>query len=199
MRSYFDNHSGLRQVLKEFPNLLPSRPKLPFAQRLSRETQNAVVAPLVPQIYTHRQTIQVRTHSIALTLFPLCSRNNLLIQLLRQFRNQLRHHFLGLPLHGGSQLPPPRMRFTRLQGIAILLHRSASSSAEIAPLECVDQSQLTASTDRGRPSHPIYSSRSRLRGFTNKARCAGTQVARRPSNNMARTTPPRTSGSRGLA
>src|ERR1039457_7469812 len=155
MRSYFDNHSGLRQVLKEFPNLLPSRPKLPFAQRLSRETQNAVVAQLVPQIYTHRQTIQVRTHSIALTLVPLCSRNNLHIQLLRQFCNQLRHHFLRLPLHDDSQLPPLRLGFTLLQGIAMLLHGSTSSSSEIAPLECVDQSQLSASTDRGRPSHPI--------------------------------------------
>ena len=36
-------------------------------------------------------------------------------------------------------------------------HGSTSSSVEIAPLECVDHSQLNASRDRGRPSHPIYS------------------------------------------
>src|ERR1019366_2487578 len=55
-----------------------------------------------------------------------------------------------------STTTPNFLRFTLLQGIAILLHGSTSSSVEIAPLECVDHSQLNASRDRGRPSHPIY-------------------------------------------
>src|ERR1035441_9671607 len=54
-----------------------------------------------------------------------------------------------------STTTPNFLRFTLLQGIAILLHGSTSSSVEIAPLECVDHSQLNASRDRGRPSHPI--------------------------------------------
>jgi hypothetical protein len=33
---------------------LPPRPKLAFCQRLAGQTQNAVVAPLVPQIHPHR-------------------------------------------------------------------------------------------------------------------------------------------------
>jgi len=45
----------------------------------------------------------------------------------------------------------------------------------------------------------IHSSRSRINGSTDKARCAGIHVASRPSNDMVRTTPANTIGSRGLA
>ena len=43
------------------------------------------------------------------------------------------------------------------------------------------------------------SSRSRTRGLTESARCAGIQVASRPSAAIARTTPTSTTGSRGVA
>src|ERR1700733_16268648 len=43
------------------------------------------------------------------------------------------------------------------------------------------------------------SSRSRIRGLTESARCAGIHVATRPSKAMATTTPARTNGSRGVA
>jgi hypothetical protein len=46
---------------------------------------------------------------------------------------------------------------------------------------------------------PTYSSRSRIRGLTDSARCAGIQVASNPSAAIARTTPARTRGSRGVA
>ena len=46
---------------------------------------------------------------------------------------------------------------------------------------------------------PIHSSRSRIKGSTDSARCAGIHVASSPSNNIARTTPANTSGSRGVA
>ena len=46
---------------------------------------------------------------------------------------------------------------------------------------------------------PIHSSRSSIKGFTDSARCAGIHVASSPSNDIARTTPDRTSGSRGVA
>src|SRR5215831_6915594 len=44
-----------------------------------------------------------------------------------------------------------------------------------------------------------HSSRSRIKGSTDRARCAGIQVASSPSNDMARTTPANTNGSRGEA
>jgi hypothetical protein len=43
------------------------------------------------------------------------------------------------------------------------------------------------------------SSRSRIRGLTDSARCAGIHVASNPSAAIARTTPARTRGSRGVA
>jgi hypothetical protein len=46
---------------------------------------------------------------------------------------------------------------------------------------------------------PVHSSRSRIKGSTEMARCAGTHVATRPTSAMARTTPASTSGSRGVA
>lgn len=44
-----------------------------------------------------------------------------------------------------------------------------------------------------------YSSRSRIRGLTESARCAGIHVASNPSAAIARITPASTSGSRGVA
>jgi hypothetical protein len=44
-----------------------------------------------------------------------------------------------------------------------------------------------------------HSSRNRINGSTDSARCAGTHVDSRPSSAMAATTPPSTNGSRGLA
>ena len=45
----------------------------------------------------------------------------------------------------------------------------------------------------------VHSSCSRIVGSTDSARCAGIHVATSPSNDMARTTPANTSGSRGVA
>src|ERR1700730_18081748 len=45
----------------------------------------------------------------------------------------------------------------------------------------------------------IQSSRRRITGSSDRARCAGIHVARRPSNAIAKTTPANTSGSRGVA
>jgi hypothetical protein len=45
----------------------------------------------------------------------------------------------------------------------------------------------------------IHSSRSSIKGSTDRARCAGIHVASSPSNDIARTTPANTSGSRGVA
>jgi len=49
------------------------------------------------------------------------------------------------------------------------------------------------------PKTPIHSARSKIRGSTESARCAGIQVASSPNNNIASTTPDSTSGSRGVA
>src|SRR5437660_3464342 len=45
----------------------------------------------------------------------------------------------------------------------------------------------------------VHSSRSRIKGSTDSARCAGIHVASSPSNDIAKTTPTNTSGSRGVA
>jgi hypothetical protein len=45
----------------------------------------------------------------------------------------------------------------------------------------------------------IHSSRSSITGSTDSARRAGIHVATSPNNNIARTTPAKTSGSRGVA
>jgi len=45
----------------------------------------------------------------------------------------------------------------------------------------------------------VHSSRSNIIGSIDSARCAGIHVASTPSNDMARTTPANTSGSRGVA
>jgi hypothetical protein len=46
---------------------------------------------------------------------------------------------------------------------------------------------------------PIHSARSSITGSTDSARCAGIHVASRPISDIAKTTPARTSGSRGVA
>src|SRR5205823_7671681 len=45
----------------------------------------------------------------------------------------------------------------------------------------------------------VHSSRRRINGFTDRARCAGIHVPNSPSNAIATTTPARTTGSRGVA
>jgi len=45
----------------------------------------------------------------------------------------------------------------------------------------------------------VHSSRSNVDGSSDSARCAGIQVANKPSNAIASTTPAKTSGSRGVA
>jgi hypothetical protein len=48
-------------------------------------------------------------------------------------------------------------------------------------------------------NRPIHCSRSSIMGSIDSARCAGIQVASSPSNDIPRTTPANTSGSRGVA
>ena len=53
--------------------------------------------------------------------------------------------------------------------------------------------------ENARRPEPIYSSRSSVKGSIDSARCAGIQVANKPSSAIARTTPVNTSGSLGVA
>jgi hypothetical protein len=67
-----------------------------------------------------------------------------------------------------------------------------------------DVSGLRALARRSSPTislsiNPIHSSRSKIKGSTESARCAGIHVASSPSNDIARTTPANTRGSRGFA
>lgn len=66
----------------------------------------------------------------------------------------------------------------------------------------LDGSLRRSQRDQGHADHhqePIHSSRSSIDGSTDSARRAGIQVASSPSNDIARSTPANTSGSRGVA
>jgi hypothetical protein len=64
------HHSARRiQCLKEFCNVLRRRPQLSFRQRFSLQTQDAIMAPSVSQIYSHRQTVEIGAKPISRILF----------------------------------------------------------------------------------------------------------------------------------
>ena len=68
-------------------------------ERFPLQTQNAVVAPLVPQIHAHRQTVEIGAKLTSLMLFSCARCYRSRIQLFPQFPYQLRQHFLRFPLH----------------------------------------------------------------------------------------------------
>jgi hypothetical protein len=79
------------QCLEEFGKVLLRRTQLSLRQRFPLQTQNAVVAPLVPQIHTHRQTIEIGAKLASLMLFSGARCCELFrIQLFLQFSYQFR-------------------------------------------------------------------------------------------------------------
>src|ERR1700734_855168 len=66
---HLENYSRRIQCLKEFGNVLLRRTQLSLRQRFPLQTQNAVVAPSVSQIHTHRQTIEIGAKLTARMLF----------------------------------------------------------------------------------------------------------------------------------
>src|ERR1035438_7563370 len=110
------------QCLKEFGNVLLRRTQLSLRQRFTLQTQNAVVAPLVPQIHTHRQTIEIGVKLTSRMLFSGARCCHLFrIQLFLQFSHQFRQHFLRIPPHRAPRLRRFRCRFTLLSRIVMLL------------------------------------------------------------------------------
>jgi hypothetical protein len=67
MRPHFDDHSRRRYRLEELCHIYLRRLQMSFAQRLSLQTQYAVGAPLVAQIHSHRQTVEIGTQLSSLT------------------------------------------------------------------------------------------------------------------------------------
>ena len=57
---HFHHYARRIQCLKEFCNVLLRRPQLSFRQRFSLQTQNTVMAPLVAQIHSHCQGVEIR-------------------------------------------------------------------------------------------------------------------------------------------
>ena len=57
------------------------------------------MAPLVPQIHPHRQTVKIGTKPTSVMLFSPANHCHLRIHLLPQFPHQLRQHFLRILLH----------------------------------------------------------------------------------------------------
>src|ERR1039458_8820695 len=119
---HLENHSRRIQCLKEFGNVLLRRTQLSLRQRFTLQTQNAVVAPLVPQIHTHRQTIEIGVKLPSRMLFSGARCCHLFrIQLFLQFSHQFRQHFLRIPPHRAPRLRRFRCRFTLLSRIVMLL------------------------------------------------------------------------------
>ena len=72
----------------------------PSASVSPLQTQNAVMAPLVAQIYAHRQTVEIGAKLTALTLFSGIRCCHLFrSQPFFQLSHQLRQHFFRIPLH----------------------------------------------------------------------------------------------------
>ena len=55
----YEHHTRCIQPLEEGCQILLRRPQLSFRQRFSLQPQNAVMAPLVPQIHSYRQTVEI--------------------------------------------------------------------------------------------------------------------------------------------
>jgi hypothetical protein len=84
-----------------------------FRQRFSLQSQYAVMAPLVAQIYAHRQTIEIGAKLTARMLFSGASCCHLFpIQLFLQLSHQFRQHFFRIPLHRAPRLRTLRRQFT---------------------------------------------------------------------------------------
>jgi hypothetical protein len=125
---------------------------------LPLQTQNAEVTPLISQIHSHRQPVQIGTQLASRTRLCWARRRRLQLQLSLQFLHQLRQYFLGVSLHWTLSFRPLRSRFLLHGRIGILLQGSISLSSVIAPSECVDHGSLTRSVIGDRPSHPISQS-----------------------------------------
>jgi hypothetical protein len=97
--------------------------------------------------------------------------------------------FLGFFLHYRI------ISFSRLSHCGHL-RRSQADAEEFQRLERKRQDVEEAIPAR---AVVVHSSRSRIMGSIESARCAGIQVASSPSSNIARTVPAKTSGSRGVA
>src|SRR5262250_776020 len=62
---YLDDHPRATQGLEEFCKILLRGPHLPFAQRFSFQIQNAVLTPLVSQIHSYGQTVEIGPQTIS--------------------------------------------------------------------------------------------------------------------------------------
>jgi transposase len=62
---HLENHSSRIQCLKEFGNVLLRHTQLSLRQRFPLQTQNAVVAPLVPQIRRKRKNDRIDANKLA--------------------------------------------------------------------------------------------------------------------------------------
>jgi Fic-DOC domain mobile mystery protein B len=101
-----------------------------------------------------------------------------------------------MPARCASVISPPCKPPT-----IMTLVRCWPSCAHRFPCRCCSPPSSSVALSRSRLSitAAVHSSRSNVIGFTDSARRAGIHVASSPSNAMARTTPARTSGSRGVA
>src|SRR5438270_11749502 len=69
MCPHFDHHPRRRYGLEKLCYVRLRRPQLSLAQCLSYQSQNAVVAPLVPQIHSHGQSVEIGSQLRSLTRF----------------------------------------------------------------------------------------------------------------------------------
>src|SRR6516225_1211799 len=154
MCPHFDHHPRRRYGLEKLCYVRLRRPQLSLAQRLSFQSQNAVVAPLVPQIQSHGQSVEIGSQLRLLPHLSWARRHRLQLQLSPQSFHQLRQHFLRFSLHRPLRPRPLRCLFLLRWRLAILLQGSISLLIVIAPLSALITGSLTPSVIGDRPSHP---------------------------------------------
>jgi hypothetical protein len=151
--SYFDDYPRRRHCLEERSDIFLHRPQLSFGQRFSLQTQNAVLTPAVPQIYSHRQTIAIGANRVSPAIFSSARRHGRRIQFSRQLPQDFREYFFHISLHWTSRFRPLQGWFTPLRRLAMLLQGRSPFSCDCT-LSALITASLTPSVIGDRPSHP---------------------------------------------
>jgi hypothetical protein len=155
MGPHFHHHTRRILPLEEGCKILLRRPRLPFRQRFSLQTQNAVMAPLVAKIHAHRQTVQIVAKLTSLILFSARCCHFFRIQLFFQLWPPIPPALPSYPAAPGPATSSAWMSVHSSFQNCYAFSRSISLAVVIAPSSALITGSLTPSVIGDRPSHPI--------------------------------------------